>query len=305
MGIFSHNKLYSHKYINAEITDNGSRIHVVHIKHILGDYFLTKIDGQHYIFRIMGKIYTYHALGMRTVRKIYYNTKHYMPISMEDYKELQNVIEINKLPRLDRTLFDTLRYMGKTERADFQEHDISTVFKAIAQEESKYAKEAQAMKDFLEHLNINKIVTPVKEITEFFQGDMIASDPQFFGDVIPSLKRVDHEDKKITNTPIRGKGPWLKIMLIGVIIFGVAGFALYAYNTGMFSNLGSSFGGMMPGAPSINELASKYPTPESLKIAVDSGRVDPNTLPAEMKKWLEQYKPPTLVPKSNTIELTP
>lgn len=302
MGIFSHSKLYSHKYINAEITDSGDRIHVVHLKHVLGDYFVTKIDGQSYVFRLKGKIYTYHALGMRTVRKIYYNTKHYMPISMDDYKLLQKTIEINGLPKLDRTLFDTLRYLGKTERAVFVPHDMESVFRAISQQETKYAKEAQAMKDFLEHLNIDKIVTPVKEVTEFFQGDMIASDPQFFGDVIPALRRVDHEDKKITNTPIRGKGPWLKIIIIGMIVIAITGFALYAYNTGMFSNM--TLPGM-PGVPTINELAAKYPTPESLRIAVDGGQVDPNTLPNEMKKWLDSYKPPTITPKSNTIELTP
>ena len=274
---------------------------------MLGDYFTTRIDGQVYAFRLKGKIYTYHALGMRTVRKIYYNTKHYMPISPEDYKALELVLDINGLPRLNRTLFDTLRYLGKRERPDFEYHDMDDVFKEIASKESKYAREAQAMKDFLEHLNIDKIVTPVKEVTEFFQDDMIASDPQFFGDVIPALRRVDHEDKKITNTPVRGKGPWMKIIAIVSIIGLIGAIIVIALEQGWFDGLGNMIPNITPsGAPkTVNEWAARFPTPESLRIAVDNGQVDPNTLPNDMKKMLDSFVPPTATPKSNTVNLTP
>lgn len=307
MGVFSHSKLYSHKHINAEITDSADRIHVVHIKYVLGDYFVTKIDGQTYVFRLKGKIYTYHALGMRTVRKIYYSTKHYMPISMADYKKIEEMMDINKLPQLDRTLFDTLKYLGKTERKNFKVHDMDTVFQALAKEQNRYQEEAQAMKDFLEHLNIKQIVTPVKEITEFIQGDLIATDPQFFGDVIPAYQRLDTENKKITNTPVRGKGPWMKIIAIVAIIGLIGAIIAIAITEGWFDGVGNLVPqiGTSGGPKTTTDWISQFPTPESIRTAIDNGQIQEASLPKELKDMLSQYKPPTVTPKSNTVNLTP
>lgn len=311
MGIFSHERIYSTKFLNAEITDQAGRIHVVHIKNILGNYFVTKIDKMTYVFRIKGRIYTYHAFGMRTVRKIYYNTDNYMPISPPDYKKLEQTINDNGLPKIDRPLFNILRFLGKRERKDFKEHDFDEIFNEIAndKEASKYEKEREAMKQFLDHLNITKIVTPLKEVTEFWEGEMIAPDPQFFGDVLPSYQRLDNEDKKITNTPVRGKIPWLKMLLIMLAIAAVAVVAVWAFQSGSIQlpNF-SGGGGFLPsqfGTNSANDLMRKYPNPEDLKIACDQHQLDCTTLPPEVKKMLDAYKPPTVTPKQQTIEIGP
>ena len=306
MGVLSHDSIYSRKYINAEITDSADRIHVVHIKNVLGDYFVTKIDGQTYVFRLKGKIYTYHATGMRTIRKVYYNTKHYMPISMDEYKRLEKIINANALPKLDRTLFEVLRYLGKTERKDFKEHDMESVFNVIASESSAYAQEAQNMKNFLDHLNIEKIVTPVKEITEFIEGDLIATDPQFFGDVIPAYQRLDAEDKKITNTPVRGKGPWMKIIAVLAIVGLIGAVIAIAISQGWFDGLTNAVKFSAPGQPTtLTDWAAKFPTPESLRIGIDQGQVKESDLPNSMKDWLKQYTPPKATPKNLTIGVTP
>lgn len=314
MGLFGHESIYSKQYLNAEITDSSDRIHVVHIKYVLGDYFVTQIDGQHYVFRLKGKIYTYHAFAMKTVRKIYYNTQHYMPIAPEQYKSLEMTILKNGLPKINRTLFNVLRYLGKTERPDFVEHNMESLFNLIAENESVYSEQARNMKNFLDHLNITQIVTPLKEVTEFFEGDMIATDPQFFGDVLPAYQRLDMEDKKITNTPVRGKKNIIKYIAIfmGIALVGMLAWMLYSSGalsqvTGPFDAVGNFFktqnqptGGGSSGIP-----PDCQGTVEACKVAVDSGKVKLAQLPAEMQKVIQNFKMPTVTPKSNTVELTP
>lgn len=314
MGLFGHEQIYSKQYLNAEITDSSGRIHVVHIKYVLGDYFVTKIDGQTYVFRLKGNIYTYHAFAMKTVRKIYYNTQHYMPVSMEQYERLKIVIDVNKLPRINRTLFNTLRYLGKTERAEFVQHDMESLFNQIAQQENIYTQESQNMKAFLDHLNITQIVTPLKEVTEFFEGDMIASDPQFFGDVLPAYQRLDMEDKKITNTPVRGKKNIMKYIAIimGISLVATLAWMLYSSGaldqvTGPFDAVGNFFktqnqgtGGGGSGIP-----PDCQGTVEACKTAVDSGRVKLAQLPEAMQKVVQNFKLPTVTPKQQTVEVTP
>lgn len=315
MGLFGHENIYSKQYLNAEITDSSDRIHVIHVKYVLGDYFVTKIDGQHYVFRLKGKIYTYHAFAMKTVRKVYYNTQHYMPIDPAQYKKLEMVILKNGLPKINRTLFSVLRYLGKTERPEFVEHDLTSLFELIAEQESVYSEQAREMKNFLEHLNINQIVTPLKEVTEFFEGDMVATDPQFFGDVLPAYQRLDMEDKKITNTPVRGKKNIIKYV---AIIMGIAlvGMVLYmAYANGAFDQITGGFGSVgnffktqsqgVPGGTGSGIPPECQSGPEACKAAVDSGKVKLAQLPAEMRKVVENFKLPTVTPKSNTVELTP
>lgn len=303
MGVFGHEQIYSSKYLNAEITDSSDRIHVVHIKYVLGDYFVTKIDGQTYVFRLKGKIFTYHAFAMRTIRKVYYNTQHYMPISPAQYEQLKQTIEVNKLPKINRTLFNVLRYLGKTERKDFVEHDMESVFNVISEEATTYTEEARNMKNFLDHLNITQIVTPLKEVTEFFEGDMIASDPQFFGDVLPAYQRLDAEDKRITNIPIRGKKNIIKyiaiimgVMLVGMVVY-------MAYSQGAFDQLTNSFGSVgsffktQGGGSAQSGIPPQCSTPEACKAAIDRGEVSRNSLPDDLKKLVDSVKLPTATPK--------
>lgn len=313
MGAFGHEQIYSKKYLNAEITDSSDRIHVVHIKYVLGDYFVTKIDGQIYVFRLKGHIYNYHAFAMKTVRKIYYNTQHYMPIAPEQYERLKLIIDVNNLPKINRTLFNTLRYLGKTERAEFVQHDMESLFNQISAQENAYSKEAQNMKNFLDHLNITQIVTPLKEVTEFFEGDMIASDPQFFGDVLPAYQRLDAEDKKITNTPIRGKKNIMKYIaiLMGVALVGLLVWTLWTSGAldqvkSPFDAVGTFFKTQNQGPPGGG--GSGVPpecqgTVEACKTAVDSGKVKLAQLPEAMRQVVQNFKLPTVTPR--TVEVSP
>ena len=84
---------------------------------------------------------------MRTVRKIYYNTKHYMPISQADYKKIEEMLDLNSLPKMDRTLFDVLHYLGKRERKGFKVHDIETAFNLVTEKANQYKEEQKSMKD--------------------------------------------------------------------------------------------------------------------------------------------------------------
>lgn len=308
MGVFGHDSIYSSKFLNAEITDSSGRIHVVHIKYILGDYFVTKIDGQTYVFRLKPPIYNYHAFFMRTVRKIYYNTANYMPINQAMYKKLEHLIDINKLPKIDRPLFDVLNYLGKRERRDFKDHDMESIFNEIAKDDeaSKYEKERENMRDFLDHLNITQIVTPVKEITEYIHDTIIAPDPQFFGDVLPAYQRLDNEDKKITNTPVRGKKNIIKFVAIFLGIALVALLLIHLNSTGAFSQISGPFDSIgtffktqnQGAAPASSALPPECQgAPEICKSAVDSGKVKLGQLPDSLRGVIERMPSITVTPK--------
>ena len=317
MGVLSHSKLYSNKFINAEIMDSSKRIWVVHVKHTLGDYFLADIDKKTYAFRLTGEIYTYHHLGMRTVRKMYFSTKHYRPISFENNKELELFLKENSLPAVDRTLFATLKYLGKREKYErnpetnqkiFVPHDLKALADEVAEKENVYADQVRNLITYIEHLNIDQIVTPVKHITEFMESDFIATDPKFLGDILLTADEMDEEHKRVTNVPVKGKKPWLLIALLGIICATVIGVIAIGATSGWFDSLGSGFGGLVPqpNKPTQASLVQQYPTPESMKIAIDNGQLDYKTLPAEMKKLIDNFKPqPIVKPKSQTVELTP
>ena len=101
--------------------------------------------------------------------------------------------------------------------------------------------------------------------------------------------------KKITNTPITGKLPWLKIIAIIAIIGLIAGVGYWIYSSGILA-------GGIPGLPTFGQetqadILSKYPTPEALKAAIDRGEIDYNTLPPEVKKLVDAIKLPVVQPK--------
>ena len=130
----------------------------------------------------------------------------------------------------------------------------------------------------------------------FIEGDLIATDPRYFGDVVLDERNTNEEHKRITNTPIAGKHAWIKWVAILGIVAMIGGIIAYIYSTGGFESLGSGFGNLIPGANTSHDLMAQYKTPEELKSALDQGKIDYKTLPAEMKKMIDNFKPPTIKP---------
>ncbi len=300
MGVLSGKDLYSSKWITADITDSSSKVHFVPIKHTIGNYFVCDIDGQIYCFKIEGsRIKTWEHSLAKSFRKIYYDTSHYLPISAGDTKLLADYLRKNNLPKMNRMLFNVTRHLGnkETQHKEFSPHDLNELIAEISEHQDKYSEQVRNITTFIKDLGVEKIVTPTRKIGEFIEDDLKATDPQFLGTVVSSFQRTDIEHKKITNTPLGVKGPWLKVILL-LLIVGTIGFAIYyLWDTGAFEDIS------LPGIPGVeseaDKLMSKYPTPEALRDAVDSGELEYNELPKDIKSMVDKIdKIPTATPKN-------
>lgn len=315
MGIFSHDQIYSRKFINAEIMDSSQRIYVVHIKYPIGEYFLAEIDGKIYAFRMKGKLYSYHHRAMFTTRKMYFTTAHYRPIDFENNKDLEIFLRTNQLPNVDRTLLSTLKYLGKREKSkmvkrkpkrgvevteeEFQPHDLKELAKVIQGKEDVYSAQVKNLLTYLESLNVDQIVTPCKNITEFLEDNLIATDPKFLGDTLLTADETDKEHKIVTNVPVKGRGPMLKIIAIAAIISMVGLTGWIAYDQGWFNGLG----GGIPGFTPKKETPPECSSPEACKMAVDAGKVKKSDLPPDLQKLIDSVKLPTVQPTDHAVNL--
>lgn len=292
MGVLGGKGIFSSKWITAEITNSANRIFYVPIKRTIGDYFLADIEGQIYCFKIDGsRIKVYQHTLVRSFRILQYDTNHYLPVSAGDNKDLEDIIRINALPKMNMMLFNILKLLGKREKNSFKAHDLEELVSEVSQHETEYKERVQNIKNYLSHLSVDQIVTPVRKITEFIEGDLLASDAQFFGSIVTQHARVDVEHKKVTNTPEKGKTSWLKIALILCILALIIFAAYYLITSGSLTNLVPTFGG-----PTAPNLMSQYGTPEALKAAVDRGEVNYNTLPPDIKSMVDNVKLPEATP---------
>uniref|UniRef100_A0AAT9JAB9 ORF6 n=1 Tax=Nitrosopumilaceae spindle-shaped virus TaxID=3065433 RepID=A0AAT9JAB9_9VIRU len=299
MGVLHGRDLLSSKWITAIISDASHRVHFIPIKHTIGDYFITDIDGDVYAFKIDGRRILQYREGMvKTFRVLQYDISHHLPLSPET-KELEIILELNKLPKVDGMLANIIKILGSKERDDFVSHKLVELIDKIqgyekveAQNElsARYSKEALNMINYLDHLDVKEIVTPLRKVSEFIQEDLIATDPKFMGTVVASYQRTDMEHKKVTNTPLQTKQAWIKFLAIfmGIGLVGVIGFVIYDGG-----HLDSMMGGMsMPSLGQISDdvIMKQYPDGESLRIAVDSGEVDYTKLSSVAQGVVDEHR---------------
>lgn len=299
MGVLHGRDLLSPKWITAIISDASHRVHFVPIKHVIGDYFITDIDGDVYAFKIDGRrILQYRESMVKTFRILQYDITHHLPLN-SDSKELEIILELNKLPKVDGMLANIFKILGSKERDNFVSHKLSELIDKIqgyekvqAQTElnERYSKEAMNMINYLDHLDVREIVTPLKKVSEFIQEDLIATDPKFMGTVVSSYQRTDMEHKKVTNTPIATKQAWIKFVAIFMAIGMVGAIGYIVYDGG---HLDSMMGGMsMPSLGQISDdvIMKQYPDAESLRVAVDSGEVDYDKLSSVAQAIVDEHR---------------
>lgn len=316
MGVISHKDVFTHKYITAQIKDAGGRLHIRHIKHEIGDHWITDIDNQTYVFKIDHKrIMTYKETAARSCRVLMYSTKHYMPLSPEDNKNIEETLKTNNLPRMNLMMFGSFKLLSQREKTNEtgkldKEHDIKELFDTIASKSQKFQAQAQNLQTYFENMAVQKIVTPVKEITEFIEDDLLATDPKYLGDIYNAIQRTDFKHKKITNHPVDAKKPWLIIIALCCII-GVIGFmGYYLISNGGLSGILPQFPTQLnpaltnnPSAPpppgtklTDAQVFAKYPSPDALKEAIDKGDLQMNQLSPKVQDMIKSYKPPQPVP---------
>lgn len=300
MGITNGRDTFSPRYVTAQIVDSSKRIRNVPIKYPIGDFFLTEIGKQTYCFKIdPSRIMTYQETMTKSYRVLWYTTKNYQPISAGDNALLEDVLRTNSLPKVDNILLSTFRTLGKREKVvdngKFPGHSLESLITEVSKHENQYHEQVQNITNYLEHLQTKQIVTPVREVSEFLDEELIAPDAKFLGDIVSTLQKVDQEHKKVTNVPITGKLPWFKILLIVSLVGILGGVGYYLYESGSFSNF--SLGGFLGQSATSQDLMKQYPTPEALKVAISQGKVSESSLPPDIKREVDAIKLPATPPK--------
>ena len=306
MGLTNSKDFLSGKYITAVIIDRGNRAFSIPIKNVIDDYFMATISKQRYIFMFEGqRIITWRHTGRKTMRFILYTTDHYMPLAPQENKELELILKDNNLPLVDNKLLALFDLLGKREKAAkdkaFEEHDLEKVLASVAKDPN-FPEVEENLRNFFERLDTKKIITPVKAISEFITGELKTTDAKIFGDLEGQVKRTEKEQRAMSNTVTDAKKPWLIIAILGLVVVGLAVLGLWMYSSGGINlpQIGPTLPGTTHTGPlTTQEVMSKYPTPEALKKAIDSGEIKLSDLNAESKKMLDSYKPPLVVAGSH------
>ncbi len=298
MGIIKHSDIFNSKYITAEVEDSSKRIFFFHIKNVISDYWLADFENQLYCFKINpDRIKTYRHKGIKMFQLLSYTTSNVNAISAPHIEEIGKILSKNNLPRMNYFTWRLFKYLGKKEPAkleDFKPHSIGQFFESISEDKSdQYREELLNLKNYLDQLgktNADEIVTPVKRISDFIEDDLVEPDPRFYGSVTTQLKKVDHEHKIMTNKPITGKFPILKLMVILGIIMAVAVIGVVLYQSGALSH---GLPGMpnfstngQAGPPSDMQIMSQYPNPTALKNACAEGKLDCSQLSPTIKNFM-------------------
>lgn len=280
------------------------------IKHSIGDYFIVDLDGKMFAFTLKNaRILIHRRTLTKSFRVIQYDTCHYSSLKPET-KDLELLLQKNALPKINRLLHNILRVLARREKEDFHAHDIKKLVDEFAKhgdDNPKYLEEVKNIKKFLEELDVEKIVTPVRKITDFLTEDFIATSPSFLGELLPRYQRLDTEHKKITNTPIKSTSGIMKIIVIALMAVIIVVGLVYAIDQGVFDGvadfienigtLGEGFSGIPSPLQGIQTkgvqdysddvIMTKYSGCETLKPAINSGEIDYNKLSANMKSLID------------------
>jgi len=306
MGVLSGRDLLTAKHVTAEITDSEDRIHYVPIKHTIGDYFLVDLEGKLFAFSLKGARILIHKKTMtKSFRVIQYDTCNFRSLQPM-IKEMEVLMVKEGLPKMNRMLYDVLRILGRREKAkDFEGHDIKKLVDEFSKKEGDYPETVRNIKEYLNQLDINTIVTPVRRITDFITEDLIATSPSFLAELLPRYQRLDAEHRKITNTPVKGTGGILKLAVIFLMAIVIIVGVVYANDQGVFkgatdmfdsfSTLGDGLGGLPSPTQGFQKantggndysdasIQAKYSGCDTLKPAIDSGEINYNLLSSNMK----------------------
>lgn len=304
MGILSGRDLLTSKYITAEISDSEDRLHYVPIKQTFGDYFLVDIGGKIFAFTLRNaRMLVHRVAGAKSFKVIQYDTSNFSSLRPET-KGLEHVLKKNSLPKVNMMLFHILKLLGRKEKEQqFEVHQIKDLVEELSEQEDRYPEEVKNIKTFLEGLELEEIVTPVKKITDFIEEDLIATSPSFLGELVPRLQRLDTDHKKISNVPTGPKVAWMKFMLIALIAVMIIFVISYGYEEGWFktfTDLGKSFEDVKFSIPAPGDFSAptakndKYYqdnfTPQSLRDAIERGEINEDSLPPATKEMVKSIK---------------
>ena len=243
----------------------------------------------------------------KSFRVVQFDTTHYSSLKPET-KELELVLKKNALPKMDRMLYDVLRVFGRREKEVFEKHSIKDLIELFGAKQGKFPDEVKKIMLYLEELDVEEIVTPVRKVTDFITNDLIATSPSFLGGMLQQYHRVQGELRVITNRPEKPTASWMKFAVIILIVgMGLAAVVI-AYDNGAFDGItgfadnlgtiGEGFKGLpSPGAIQYKQtggvdysdaaLMAKYPDCNSMTVDINAGTIDYNKLSSTMQGFID------------------
>ena len=274
--------------------------HFVPIKNVVGDYFVVEnLNNQTYVFKLDGtRIKTTKQKAAMPFQTVDYDTTHYLPVSA-DTKIAELVQKINNLPRYNNKLLGLMKILAKTEKREFTVHQLPEITKELSESKDKYKQEVAELINYFKSLDIKEVVTPLGRLCDFLQDDLKTTDARYGGTIFDKAVEVDKENKKMTNTPKTAKKSLFLFIAIPIMIALLGTTLYFAYQAGVFDNLGSSFGASF-GKASDEQIRAACPSGPALVDCVDSGKYKYDSLSSAIKSMYDAEKTrisgPTVVP---------
>lgn len=188
-------------------------------------------------------------------------------------------------------------------------HSIEDLALVFEKQNGEFPEKVKEIKAYLDSLDIKHIVTPIRNVTDFIEHDLITEDAGFLGEGVARIQRLDGTLREVTNVPVKPKGNTMKYMVVAlVVVIGVVG--VYALSesgalkgiTDFTDNLGTIQEGFK-GLPSPTQgiqrassggvdysdaaLQSKYPDCSVLRDDINAGVIDYNKLSSTMQGFID------------------
>lgn len=271
MGVVHGRDLLSSKWPTAIIIDSVGAAHFFPIKNPIGDFFFAIVNNELYCFNTRTQPFSWRQTMAKTFSFYIYFTDNYSPVTSE-LKGLENIITKNELPRLNILFYKAMKHLAKKEKRKFEALEKKALIESLSKHrdatKERFA-EYQSVIEYLDELPFEKIVTPVKRVTEWIDQTILSPDPAIMGAIKTSLELALNQNKEINHVEIKAKKGWMKIILLMCVIgMGIA-IGWFVYDGGYLDNLG----GASFGAISDTELQARFPQCNMLVDAVNAGSV--------------------------------
>ena len=233
-----------------------------------------------------------------------------MPLSPEDNKQLEETLRLNGLPRMNTSMFGAFKLLSQKEKKNkgeqFEDHDVEKLVSEVAANAGKqFTMQVQNLKQYFENLAVYKIITPVREVTEFIEDDLLATDPKYIGDIYNAIQRTDFNHKKISNEKIDAKKNYILIFALIGIVAGIAAMGYMLVANGGLTNLLPQLGPSPQNQQAITgqapppgtkmtdaQIMQKYPNPADLQKAINTGEIQMNQLSPKVQDMVKSYHAP-------------
>ena len=218
MGILGWRDLLSAKWLTALNTDVNGRLFFIPIKHLLGDYFVAKINGHIFAFE-MGyqQIKTYVATASQFFKVVFYDTGHFRPIHAAIQRKLKLWLEAHWPPSSSLSFMSCFRVLGERELAVRQPppHDPTSMTDVYATYKDSDIREIDS---YVRGMATDEIVKPTETLRDYLDTELRTTHPAFLGQLAHHIEHTDNYHKQMNNVPIHPAFLGQRLMILGITV---------------------------------------------------------------------------------------